>query len=215
VQLSPARFNGLLANLGQNVLWRRAQLCPCRNTYSDAAVQGCPVCHGKGLFWGAAQAAFVGLSGMKAQNQWAQFGSYEQGDVVVTLPSDSPIYSLADGDRVMFADSSIGFTQIFRRGQDDDPLPFPVLGIERVFWLDADGETIIDGDIPVTDSDNRPRWTSAAGIIPATGQQYSMTGRKNTEYFVALSSMVQDRAHHHGAKLPRKCVLRRWDLYGR
>ena len=42
-----------------------------------------------------------------------------------------------------------------------------------------------------------------------------MIGRKNTEYFVALSSMVQDRAHHHGAKLPRKCVLRRWDLYGR
>lgn len=213
--LSPARFNGLLANLGQNVLWRRAQLCPCRNAYSDAAVQGCPVCDGKGVFWSPAQAALVGLSGMRAQNQWAQFGSYEQGDVVVTLPSDSPIYGLADHDRVMFADSSIGFTQIFRRGQDDAPLPFPVLSIERVFWLAPDGETIIDGDIPVADADSRLRWTRAGGVIPAAGQQYCMTGRKNTEYFVALSSMVQDRAHHQGAKLPRKCVLRRWDLYGR
>lgn len=215
MRLSPERFNGLLANLGQNVLWRRAQLCPCRDSYSDAARQGCPVCAGKGLFWGEPQPARVALSGMKVQQQWAAFGAYEQGDVVITLPSDSPVYALADGDRVLFSDSTIGFTQIFRHGADDDPLPFAVHSIERVFWLDPDGEITLDGDIPVVDADNRLRWTRANPVKPTAGQQYSMIGRKNTEYFVALSSLVQDRAHHQGAKLPRKCVLRPWDLYGR
>lgn len=213
--LSPGRFNGLLANLGQNVLWRRAQLCPCRDRHSDAARQDCPVCNGKGQFWGAPQAAFVGLSSMKTQQQWATFGAYEQGDVVVTLPSDSPIYGLADGDRVLFTNSTVGFSQIFRRGVDDDPLPFAVHSIERVFWLDPDGEMTIDGGIPIADADGHLRWASATPIAPPPGQQYSMIGRKNTEYFVALSSLVQDRAHHQGAKLPRKCVLRPWDLYGR
>lgn len=215
MQLSPGRFNGFLSSIGQKVVWRRAQLCPCRDTYSDAARQGCPVCDGKGLFWGDPQPAYLGLSGAKAQQQWATFGAYQQGDVVVTLPSDTPIYDLADNDRVLFADSTVGFTQIFRRGVDDDPLPFAVKSIERVFWLDPDGEMTIDGDIPIADGDNRLRWASATPIAPTAGQQYSMTGRKNTEYFVALSSLVQDRAHHHGAKLPRTCVLRAWDLYGR
>jgi len=215
MQLSPARFNSLLSNIGQNILWRRAYLCPCRSTHSDAARQGCPVCAGRGLYWGTAQAAVVGLSGMQAQQQWAQFGAYEQGDVVITLPSDSPVYDLADNDRIAFVDSTIGFVQIFRRGLDDEPLPFPVRTIERVFWLAPDGQTEIDGDIPLADDAGVLRWSGTSPTAPAAGQQYSMVGRKNTEYFVALSSMVQDRAHHHGAALPRKCVLRRWDLYGR
>jgi len=215
MQLSPDRFNDLLSNIGQSILWRRAYLCPCRDAHSAAARQGCPVCAGIGMYWGSAQAAVVGLSGMQAQQQWAQFGAYENGDVVVTLPSDSPVYDLADHDRVVFTHSTIGFVQIFRRGIDDEPLPFPVQSIERLFWLDTDGQTEIDGDIPISDENGYLRWPGAAPHSPAPGQQYSLVGRKNTEYFVALSSMVQDRAHHHGARLPRKCVLRRWDLYGR
>ena len=43
---------------------------------------------------------------------------------------------------------------------------------------------------------------------------YSMTGRRLPEY-ICYHDFPQDRAHHSGARLPRKVVLRKFDLLGR
>jgi hypothetical protein len=50
--------------------------------------------------------------------------------------------------------------------------------------------------------------------VPPDGAQIALTGRKRPEYF-CLQEFPQDRAHHHGRDLPRRVVLRRFDLFGR
>ncbi|MCK7579808.1 MAG: hypothetical protein MZV65_31715 [Chromatiales bacterium] len=43
---------------------------------------------------------------------------------------------------------------------------------------------------------------------------YTLAGRAYPEYF-CYGDFPQDRAHHHGEPLPRKVVLRKFDLFGR
>jgi WD40 repeat protein len=51
-------------------------------------------------------------------------------------------------------------------------------------------------------------------VAPPIGAQFSMIGRAHPEFFL-FKDLPQDRAHHGGATLPRRVVLRRWDLFGR
>lgn len=217
ISLSPERFNKLISNLGQTVIRRKAVACPCRDEYSNAALQGCPVCHGKGIYWTLGTTSYIGVSGMQVQRHWAQFGSYEQGDVVVTVPSDADTYLLSEYDRVLFTDSTQGFTQIFRKGVDDNPIPFAIQSVEAITWLEPDPiteiETVVTADpTPVLDTDNTLDWD---GCDEPPSGQYTLTGRRYAEYFVAPGALVQIRQHHFGADLPHKVVLRRWELFGR
>lgn len=209
MRLNPTRFNAFLNNLGQHVTWQQAFACPCTNPYSGAAQASCPVCNGQGRAWNAPVAALVALAGQKVQRAWAQFGVYESGDVVVTIPSDSPVYAIGAFDRVIFQDSSTPFSLVLKRGEQD-VLKFPVVSISRVFWLDAAG-AVMDGGIPSVNADGSLTWS--AGEPPA-GQQYSISGRKRPEYY-AFNDFPQDRQHHQGEDLPRRLVLRRFDLFGR
>lgn len=212
MRLSPRKFNGMLKEMGQAVEWRRAYLCPCRDPYSGAARQGCPQCHGKGVLWADAVAAWTGVAGMKVAREWAQFGLWESGDVVLTVPSDSPMYAAGENDRVTMIQSSEPFsTQLTRDGTDK--LPFEVQVIDRVFFLKADDSSIVDCGIPTVADDGSLSWGTPA-LAPDPGVQYSVTGRKRPEYYL-FREFPNDRAHFGGLSLPRKVILRKFDLFGR
>jgi hypothetical protein len=222
MKLSPARFNALLLHLGQDVQWRRAYACPCRDPDSGAARQGCPHCLGKGKSWTASVPAYVGLTGMQRQRQWAQMGLWEAGDVVVTLPSDSPIYAIGETDRVAFTDSSDAFSINLTHGQNDAIMPWAVTQVDRLYWLDPDTGLEVEGALPTVDPITHvSTWTVPDPLLPPPAlleppadMQYSLTGRKLPEFFV-WGDLVQTRHHHSGFNLPRHVVLRRFDLFGK
>lgn len=202
-------FNAMLNEMGQAASWRRAYDCPCRDTHSGAAKPNCPSCHGKGVTWGASVSGNVGVSGQKVQQAWAKLGMYEDGDQVLTLPSDSPIYMMGAADRLTMLESSAPFSRVLVH-TGSELLPFNVEHIDRVFWLDGNG-VVVEGGVPVVGANGVPTWSAGA---PPVGQQYSITGRQRPEYFV-LREFPQDRSHFHGAYLPRRVVTRRMDLFGR
>lgn len=212
MQLSPARFNGLLRNLGQQVAWQRASLCPCHDEYSGSARAGCPACNGRGSLWAAPVAAWAGMTGMRQAREWAAFGQWESGDVVLSVPSDSPLYAAGEYDRVVMVNSSEPFS-LARTRDGSDKLAFAVVQVDRVFWLNPGDSAIVEGGIPTVAADGTLTWADPAGA-PDPGVQYSITGRRRPEYFV-FKDLPQDRAHHSGAALPRRMVLRRFDLFGR
>lgn len=214
MKLSASRFNAHLAHMGQDAAWRRAFRCPCRDHHSGAAKTDCAQCRGLGTLWNAAVTGTVGVSGLKMQRAWAQFGMWEQGDVVLTIPSDSPVYAIGEFDRVTMVDSSEPFSVTLTRG-DNDRLMGAVVGIDRCFWLDGD-EAVVEGGIPTVASDGSLSWPveDPPLVEPTAGEQYNLTGRRRPEYF-CYGDFPQDRAHHSGEPLPRRVVLRQFDLFGR
>jgi len=207
MKLSPAVLDAHLNQLGQSVAWRRAFDCPCRNANSGAADLNCAVCKGIGVTWNAAVTGKLALAGLKIQRAWAQFGLWEDGDVVVSIPSDSPVYAIGESDRVVLSDSSIPYS-VTRVHDGNDLIAFDNATVDRVFWIV--NNAIVEGGIP-TLSAGVPTWTTGE---PPAGQSYSVTGRRSPEYFV-YREYPQDRAHYGGVKLPRRVVLRSFDLYGR
>ena len=107
--LSVARFNAQLARQGQQLAWSKAAVCPCRDAASGSPKPGCPVCRAKGYLWAAAVPSHAGVAGMKVQREWERMGEYEGGDVVVSIPSDTPMYAAGERDRVVFVQSSESF----------------------------------------------------------------------------------------------------------
>jgi hypothetical protein len=211
--LDVGKFNRLLSpdrpGLGQHVLWGKATACPCRSPTSGAAQPGCPVCFGKGTFYDQDVPAWTGLSGQRIQRQWAAFGTFEMGDTVVTIPSDSPMYGLGETDRITFTDSSEPFSQVVLGGVDY--LPFIAASIDRVVWRDAVTRLAVLGDIPTQAPDKTLTWAANG---PPAGVQYSVSGRRNPQYFVFVD-FPQDRAHSGGLALPRRVVLRKYSLAAR
>jgi hypothetical protein len=209
---SPDKFDALLSNsrpgLGQNVSWARATLCPCRSRSSGAAEQNCPVCKGKGHFFGLEQAAWTALSGMKIQRQWEQFGQFELGDLVATIPQASPMWTCSELDRITFTDSSEPFNYVSIGGIDQ--LPWAAYEIDGVFWRDPVTKALIHGDPPVQAPDNSLSWASGG---PPAGVQFTVAGRRRPQYWV-FSDLITDRSHSAGLALPRRVVLRKYSLAG-
>jgi hypothetical protein len=215
MKLQPAAFNRFLRGIGQDVTWRRSLDCPCRDIYSGAAMPNCLQCHGKGQIWLAPVTAYTGLSSMAASKQWANFGVWEQGDVMLTIPGDSPLYQAGQYDQVILTNSSEPFSLTMTRGQND-VFNWPVVGLDRVFFLgldDEDNQVIVDSALPTVNSDGTLTWPDT-GTVPEVGQQFSITGRRRPVYFL-YQDLPSDRAHHAGQPLPRKVVARTFDLFGR
>lgn len=210
---SPARFDALLGvarpGLGQNVSWQSATSCPCRNPTSGAAKQGCPTCAGKGVFWGSPVAAWTGLAGMKVAREWAMYSEWASGDVVITIGSDSPLWNIGETDKVSFVDSSQPFSTVLMGGVDK--LSFQAAVINGVIWLDPITQLPITGGIPTQDAGGNLTWASGA---PPTLTQYTISGRRIPDYY-CFRDLAQDRAHSAGLPLPRRVILRLFDLFGR
>lgn len=207
MRFSSGKFNAFLNKLGQSTSWRKAYDCPCADPNSGAAKYGCLQCNQTGIIWDPVVTAKTALAGQKVQRAWAMFGLWEQGDVVLSIPSDSALYAMGEFDRVEFDDSSVPYSIKLTRGADD-VMPFTVSSVDRVFWLDVN-ENIVEGGIPTVAADGTLSWTSGE---PPAGTQYSITGRRRPEYF-CWGEFPQDRAHHGGEPLPRRVVLRSFDLF--
>lgn len=210
MNLEPEAFNELLQHMGQDVSWRRSYACPCVSPRSGAPAEDCPACDGKGKVWDEGVDTRIGVAGRDVQQAWVTFGKYEQGDQVVIVGSDSPAYAIGPFDRVLALNRTEPFSANFTRGVNER-IRFPVDSIERVMYLDADRD-LVDVPIPVIDADGGVLWGEGGGPPPAV--TYSMTGRRKAEFFV-FGDLPFDRPHHAGALLPRRVVLRRFDLFSR
>lgn len=211
MQLDPQAFNEFLANWAQAVSWRRADFCPCRSTDTGSPNPACKVCQ-NGIIWRAAVSATLAISGQKVQDQWARHGMWTKGDVVCTLAEDQPLYDMSENDRVLFMQSSVPFS-LPRVNTGPQLMGFVPTKIDRVFWLNEDLTAQVEGKIPDV-SDETTELTWSEGGEPPDGTQYTISGRRNPEFF-AFMDIAQDRAHHGGKRLPRKIVLRAFDLFGR
>jgi hypothetical protein len=213
MQLNPAAFNSFIAGIGQRVQWRRSHACPCVNRVSGAAKPGCPVCAARGRFWDEAKDAVIGIASQNTQKRWAQMGRYEAGDAVVVVPENTPVYEAGQFDRVRMLNSTDRFSLPLLRGAPDERLPPAVEEVTRVFWLSQGGVLpLIEGNIPERISEvGGITWGDGA---PPDGTTYTIEGTKFSEYYV-FDQMPSDRNEHSGARLPRKIVLRSFDLFGR
>lgn len=216
MHLNPADFNALIADMGQTVRWRQSFACPCTNPNSGAAKPGCPICEGKGRGWGTAVDCDAGVTGQKTQREWAQSGIYESGDVVISLPSDSAIYAMGQFDRAILVNTSERFSMVLKRGSNDS-LQFPFLAITRCFWLNTAGTAIVEGSLPAVSSTGILTWpVDVVGQpgAPIAGVSYTLEGTRMNEYF-CWGMFPSNRGIHHGEALPKKVILRKYDLFGR
>jgi len=202
-------FNAHLADMGQDFLWRRSSMCPCVNQNSGAAKHNCQYCSGKGRSWAPGVAVKAGMASEKVLRQWAQFGRWESGDAVLSVPENSPLYNAGQFDRVTMLNATDRFSLVLIRGQNDK-IHFPVKHVDRVFWINS-SDAIVEGGNAAVDSGGNLSWVSGA---PPVGTQYSITGERFSEYFM-YDDIPGDRNHHYGSRLPRKMVIRRFDLFGR
>ncbi len=210
MQLDPRAFNAFFGRIGQDVLWRRADRCPCVDPHSGASRPSCPLCNAQGTIWAPPEPATTAVTGMSTKREFAAFGTWESGDEILSIPSDSPLYACGERDRVLMIDSTEPFQAVLIRGETDRLL-FTSLGIEidRAFWIAPGGAEIIEGPIPTVDDSGTIVWQVDAG--PPEGGQFSLRGRRHQEYYM-VADLPKERAHFHGLPLPRLCQFRKFDL---
>lgn len=214
MHLDSGAFNQFLADIGQQTEWRQSYACPCRNPNTGAADPRCPSCAGKGYTWVAGRPGVVGMAGQRTQDQWAKSTRWQEGDIVVTIPSDVPMYAIGLMDRVLMMNSQDRFSVVLTRGAPNERFVFTPASIERAYWLDPQTKLPVNaGSLPVVQPDGRLAWMAGPGS-PPLGTSYSITGQRRSEYF-CFGEMPSNRNMHSGEPLPRKVVLRRWDLFGR
>ncbi len=209
MRFSPAHFNAHIGNMGQDLAWRRASACPCFSPSSGQARFDCPLCGGRGHTWEAEVRVRAGLTSQTSKKALAQFGVYENGDALLTIGSDSPLYEMGQYDRVRGLTSTNRFSTMMTRGQDDTLLG-TIESIDRVFWLNEAGAATVDGGIPTVSDVGALTWSSGE---PPAGTQYVVNGVRFDEFFSFLD-LPNDR-NVGGADLPRKVPVRKFDLLGR
>jgi len=207
MKLSPKAFNRFLNYIGQDFGWRRSYACPCVNRNSGAANPSCPFCQGKGRQWGDVVLGKAGIVSRDQMRDFSQLGVWDQGDIMLSIPSDSPLYDVGVFDRILAINRSEPFSINMIRGLNDT-IKFPVISVERVFWVDKN--VIRDVPLPTVNPDGTLTWSSGS---PPNGVTYSVTGRRTPEYYV-YTELPVDRPMHFGEPLPRRVVLRRFDLFG-
>lgn len=211
MQLNPAAFNTLLGDMGEWFQWRRSYACPCLNPNSGAALAGCPHCGGKGRLWKAPTRALAGVASSKTQQEWARLGLWMSGDLVLSIPENSPLYDVTQFDRVTSETSTDDFSLPLVRGAVKERIHGQIKEITRVFWFgDADEE--VDGGIPAVAADGTLTWPN--GGEPPAGKAYSISGVKFSDYY-CFGPLTSDRNKHAGARLPKRMVMRKFDLLGR
>lgn len=216
MQFSPAAFNQFLGengNIGQLYNWFQSYACPCVDPHSGQSKPSCPLCFGKGRQYSAPVEGVAALAGQKVQREWAQSGVYEQGDIVVTIPEDTPVYDMGQFDRITALNATQAFSLILTSGDPDlERLFTPVEVVTRVFWLNPAGTAVVEGTIPDVAADGTLTWPD--GDEPPAGVQYTISGRKFLDYY-CFGMFPTNRNMQQGLRLPRKVILRDYDLFNR
>lgn len=212
MRFNPTRFDRHLENMGQQLLWSAAYSCSCVNPDSGAADPTCKLCKKKGRIWVAPLETVCGVAKQDTQAEWADSGLWEAGDLVVTIPQSSPMWDSGQFDRVTMLNATDRFSQPLKRGAPNDNLSLiSVKSIERVFWKHPQTQALIEGGIPTVGADGSLTWAERE---PPIGTTYSITGWKHADYFV-WGDFPSSRNQHAGMRLPKRVVLRRWELMGR
>lgn len=202
----------MLNNIGEWFAWRESFACPCINPNSGAPLAGCPHCFGKGRTWtAAATRARAGVASSSTQLKWAQMGQWVSGDMVLSIPENSPLYDISQFDRVVPETNMQDFSLPLVHGATKERISGPILDVTRVFWYDAQGNTV-EGGTPVVAADGTLSWPR--GGEPPQGVAYSVSGTRASEYY-CFGAFANDRFKHAGARLPKLMVLRKFDLFGR
>lgn len=209
--LSPAVLNAHLRTMGQDFLWKKGYSCPCLvgASASGAANPECTNCDGKGVAWKPGVASRCGFSSQTEKKAIKDFGQFEVGDALLSIPSDDPAYAAGRWDRFRCATSTSPFSLNLRRGFADK-IRFEVVDFSRVFWLDGSFNEV-EGGIPTLDpATGVLTWASNA---PPAGTWFSITGDRYDEFFV-YPDLPNDR-NIHGLLQPRKLPVRLFDLFRR
>ena len=214
MRFSPARFDRHLANMGQQVLWRRAYACACVNPTSGAPDPKHALCGGKGRIWVEPVQTVIGVTQQEVTPEMIAAGVWESGDMVATVPQASPMWASAGRfDRLTLLNSTDVFSQPYTRGAPNARIIFAVASIERCFWLHPQTRLIVEGGLPVVDANGFLSWPGGVGE-PPPATTYSLTGQRFDEYYI-LDHLPSDRNEHSGARLPKKINLRKFDLFNR
>lgn len=128
----------------------------------------------------------------------------DAGDVMLVIPSDEPIYAIAEFDRVVMTDRTEHYSVTKTRGRLEK-LRFDPLTVDHAEWLDDDA---IVNQLPTSFDRNGAVWASGG---PPQGAAYALTGTRRPEFYCYLN-LPLDRPHQGGDPLPRRVVLRRFDL---
>jgi len=206
MRLNAAAFNSFLGAMGQRFAWRKASVCPCLNPHSGQTNPTCAYCSGKGYRWAD---AIVGLSGVVGRNQAkkaADFGLWDDGNMMLSIPSDSALYAMGLFDRIAALDRTESFSLNLLSGVNT-PLRFAIVSVASVTWLDSN-QALVMGDLPLIDANGGLVWI---GNVPPPGVTFALTGRRAPEYY-CYQDLPLDRPHHAGEPLPRRVVMRRFDL---
>lgn len=213
MRFNAAAFDRHLANIGQQVDWRRSYACACVDPRSGAPDPKHALCAGKGRIWDPPIQTVTGIARQETVAEWAQSGLWESGDMVLSIPQASPLWNAGQFDRVTMLNSEDVFSQPFIRGAPTERVLFRPASVQRCFWLNpANRSEIIDGGLPVIDADGRLSWPN--GGEPPAGITYSLTGTKFDEYYI-FGQFPSDRNQHSGMRLPKRVVARKFDLFGR
>lgn len=211
MRFSVTGFDRHLANMGQRFLYWRSYSCACHSAGSGAPDSRCKICYGKGHYWLAPIKVSAAAASQRTQMEWAKSGLWESGDQVLSIPQSSPLWDAGQFDRLTSINASDRFSAPLVRGAVSERLLFQVDKLERVFWKSTDGTALVDGDLPTVNADGTLAWGDNA---PPVGTTYSLTGTKRLDFFI-YQELPRNRNMHDGVRLPKACVLRKWDLLGR
>ncbi|MCT9846743.1 hypothetical protein N7563_22010 [Leclercia adecarboxylata ATCC 23216 = NBRC 102595] len=214
MKFSRQAFNAHIDNIGQDVLWMRSWACPCMDRNTGSPKPSCPICVGRGRVWDTPVEMVMGIASQSTQIKWAKMGQWEHGDMVVVIPENCLAWDYGGQyDRFITQEGLDGFSEVLVRGAPTERLRVPVHEVFRCFWIDPTDKTkVVEGGLPVIDANGRPSWPN--GGEPPLGTSYSVTGDRFSEYFL-VDAYPDDRNEHRGMRLPKRVVLRKWDLYGR
>ncbi len=217
MELTAEDFNAHLAEIGAPVQWLKAMECPCRTPRSGGTDTDCPVCEGLRFVWEAPIDTIIGVQGLTAMQQWSKMVEWDKGDMIATIPSDSPAYASGEFDRFVMAEAEFRFNTVLTKSVKDYVKHVAIKRIDRVMAI------VNDQPQEFLEWDHFEVTTTAPGVNsnsltwhPETllpdGTQYSLRYYASPEYYV-YGALVQDRPQF-SQDLPRKGILRVMDLFG-
>lgn len=211
MQLNPDAFAALLDNFAEPFVYRKAYACPCINPNSGSPAANCEHCAAKGWLWTEPEPAEAAVCSSSVQLEWAKMGNWESGDMVVSIPYTSSLYRIAQFDRLTPLANTDQRSLALVRGAPKERLHGTVSGVLRVFWFD-DAGSVVEGLLPNVAPNGTLSWPD--GGAPPVGKSYSITYGRYSDYY-CFGPFSNDRHKHGGLLLPRKMVMRRFDLLGR
>ena len=208
MRLSPDAFNNFLAtSVRQNAVWRRAFACPCVSPSSGMADMNCPFCGSLGWQWAPGENVHTGMQALRPATAKAMFGVWDDGDAMLTIPSNVPLYEAGLYDRIMLSDATTRFSVNITPGVNER-LRGKIVSIDRVCWI-TNG-VLVQGDAPEVSDVGILTWPNGEPPEDAT---VSISGVKHVELFLAKD--IPNSRNSGASGLPRKVAARRFDILGR